>query len=315
MNRKIIFSLILFIGVFFVFGVEVKAADEYSCTYYKYNGGDESGNIVYRDDKELTIVNYNQADLGVYFNGIKIFGNQIASGPLRGGEVASSKNENITFAADTLVVSRVANKIDFHDDVINFGYCPKYVGFYIVYFPFDTAYIYFHIAGSSIPAHTPPAANGVWLSVMNSGEKLISGTDNKSDQNENYYGLYISDAAIKEQNPDFVSKTKGIVLEYSGIIGTPVENTCEGILGQEFINWLVDYIFNPLKIISPILLLIFTTLDFAKTVFGEDQEALKKAQSNFIKRTIAVVLLFLLAYILDLVFTIVTNGRIDVCIK
>lgn len=101
---------------------------------------------------------------------------------------------------------------------------------------------------------------------------------------------------------------------YDDIGGDDFDLNCEGVLGIEFKEFLNNYIFLPLKIVAPILLLIFTTLDFSKVVFSDDKDGMKKAQGNFIKRTIAVIALFLLTYILDLIFTIIGNGLLDSCL-
>ena len=54
-------------------------------------------------------------------------------------------------------------------------------------------------------------------------------------------------------------------------------------------------------------------LDFTKAVASDDQDALKKAWGHFIKRLIAVIILFLLPLLMELIFDLVdiTTCKID----
>ncbi len=65
---------------------------------------------------------------------------------------------------------------------------------------------------------------------------------------------------------------------------------------------IVNTVFNWIQIGAPILLIIFGALDFGKAVINNDQDALKKATSNFTKRAIATVAIFFLPMIINLIF-------------
>ncbi len=61
----------------------------------------------------------------------------------------------------------------------------------------------------------------------------------------------------------------------------------------------IQTVFNWIKIIAPILLIVFGCMDFGKAVVQNDEAALKKATSNFIKRAIATVAIFFLPLIIN----------------
>lgn len=66
----------------------------------------------------------------------------------------------------------------------------------------------------------------------------------------------------------------------------------------------VDKYWEWVLILAPVGLIILGAMDFVKATATGDNDAIKKASSNFIKRAIAVVLLFLLKPLLKMVFTI-----------
>lgn len=81
---------------------------------------------------------------------------------------------------------------------------------------------------------------------------------------------------------------------------TPDTNvqSCEGLLGAEFVNFLNDEVFLWVKIAVPIILIIMCTIDFAKAVINNDKDALAKATSNVVKRCIVAVAIFFLPFII-----------------
>lgn len=93
---------------------------------------------------------------------------------------------------------------------------------------------------------------------------------------------------------------------------------CETLFGDfddpSTFGGFLQVLFNYVKIIAPILLIVFGTLDFGKAVLASDQDALKKAQGNFIKRCIAAVALFLLPTIIMWILELLNqyiSGAID----
>ncbi len=79
--------------------------------------------------------------------------------------------------------------------------------------------------------------------------------------------------------------------------GSPVSNCA--VLDD--IKELVQMLFDVVKILAPLLLVIFCTVDFGKAVISNDNDAIKKATTNSIKRAIAAVAIFFLPLIINLI--------------
>lgn len=80
---------------------------------------------------------------------------------------------------------------------------------------------------------------------------------------------------------------------------------CGTLLGstknKDSFAWLVQEIFNIIKYAGPFLLLILSSIDFAKTIIQSDEESMHKAQKRLLIRIILVLALF---FIPDLVMVI-----------
>ena len=95
--------------------------------------------------------------------------------------------------------------------------------------------------------------------------------------------------------------------------------SCEDFLSGESAAELVDILGTVIflgKIVVPILLIVFSVLDFAKAIFGGDDQ-MKKAQSKLMKRVIIAVVIFLVPVLLKFVLTIASqiwpNISSDLC--
>ena len=81
--------------------------------------------------------------------------------------------------------------------------------------------------------------------------------------------------------------------------------SCDDVLGRGLVKTINDNFFVPLRVIAPILLLAFTTFDFVKVVFSDDSKNFAKAGQNFLKRSIATLIVFfapnIVAFILGFV--------------
>lgn len=69
----------------------------------------------------------------------------------------------------------------------------------------------------------------------------------------------------------------------------------------ESIRYLVNQVLGYIRVIVPILIILFGTIDFAKAVLAGKQDNMKKAQTDFIKRLIAGVVVFLVPTIVDII--------------
>ncbi len=75
-------------------------------------------------------------------------------------------------------------------------------------------------------------------------------------------------------------------------LGVPVSDTsCEGLLGPDLLDD-ISKVLTLLRIAVPILLIILGSVDFASAVLADDQQALKKSGSKFVKRCIIAVAIF-----------------------
>lgn len=85
-----------------------------------------------------------------------------------------------------------------------------------------------------------------------------------------------------------------------------IADACEG-LGP--IVSVVKGLFNIIKILVPIALLIYGVLDLAKAVIASDEKEIKGATSKFIKRAVAAVAVFFAVTIVDTLMGLVGKGE------
>ena len=93
---------------------------------------------------------------------------------------------------------------------------------------------------------------------------------------------------------------------------------CKGILGnpdnEDSVAWFIVKILDYLKLLGPLMILVLSSLDFAKAILMSDDESLKKAQSSLITRLILAALLFVLPTLIEVVLDIFGFTSSDVCI-
>lgn len=90
-----------------------------------------------------------------------------------------------------------------------------------------------------------------------------------------------------------------------GYVTIPIEK-CEDLFSEELLNKIQEY-FNIIKIIVPILVIIFGVLDFLKAITSSDADELKKAQARFIKRLIIAVIIFFIPMLVNFVLNLVND--------
>ncbi len=74
---------------------------------------------------------------------------------------------------------------------------------------------------------------------------------------------------------------------------------------------LTSLIVDLIKIVIPVLLIIFGMLDFGKAVLAQKEDEIKKNQSLFIKRLMSAALVFFVFIIVELLFNIVAKDEDD----
>ncbi len=75
------------------------------------------------------------------------------------------------------------------------------------------------------------------------------------------------------------------------------------------IPYVVSTIILVLKIAVPVLLVIFGSIDFLKSVTASKEDEIKKGQQTFIKRLIAAVLVFFIIQIVQLILNFAANDE------
>ena len=85
-----------------------------------------------------------------------------------------------------------------------------------------------------------------------------------------------------------------------------IADACEG-LGP--IVSVVKGLFNIIKILVPIALLIMGVIDLAKAVLASDDKEIKAAQSKLVKRAIAAVAVFFAVTLVDAIMGLVGKGE------
>lgn len=96
--------------------------------------------------------------------------------------------------------------------------------------------------------------------------------------------------------------------------------TCEGLFGdpdkEDSLRHLIDEILRYPQIIVPILVILLGTIDFAKAVIAANEDGMRKAQKDFIRRVLIGVAVFLVPVLVDILMSladIVWNGVYTSC--
>lgn len=99
---------------------------------------------------------------------------------------------------------------------------------------------------------------------------------------------------IKEQLKDFKDN---LVIDKD--ISIKNYSNCEDLIGEDLMDQLNGYM-TIIRILIPILLIVFGMVDFGKAVLAQDEQNMKKAQSTFMKRLIIGVIIFFVPTIINL---------------
>ena len=102
----------------------------------------------------------------------------------------------------------------------------------------------------------------------------------------------------KEENKDDKVTDK----DSGGITFGDGDGDCKYVLGQILDD--IQNIFDIVKILAPILVIVFGTLDFVKATIAMDDKGMKTAMNKFPRRLIAAAALFFLPYIINLLLSL-----------
>ena len=88
------------------------------------------------------------------------------------------------------------------------------------------------------------------------------------------------------------------------MINILAKDYCVGILGNNngipgIIGDLIHYLYIGIKIVVPILLVLFGMIELGKAITAKKEEDIKKYQSSCIKKIVTGLLVFLIVYIVE----------------
>ena len=87
---------------------------------------------------------------------------------------------------------------------------------------------------------------------------------------------------------------------------------CRSIYG-DLLDFLEKNVFKIIYFLTPIVLIVLTSIDFAKAVFNDEKDGMKKATSNFVKRAVAAILIFLAPTFVEIILSLLNNASISDC--
>lgn len=95
------------------------------------------------------------------------------------------------------------------------------------------------------------------------------------------------------------------------ILGSDVTISCNGILGQDLVDF-IDKLYGYIQIAAPILLIILGIVDFSQAVISNDQDALKKATNKFVRRAIVCVIIFFVPLVINILLNIAETAGLEI---
>lgn len=75
---------------------------------------------------------------------------------------------------------------------------------------------------------------------------------------------------------------------------------------------IVKAVYNAIKIVAPVGLIIFGMIDLGKAVISKDESDVKKAQGSLIKKVFAGVMIFLVFIIVDFTLAVIEKSGVNV---
>lgn len=91
--------------------------------------------------------------------------------------------------------------------------------------------------------------------------------------------------------------------------------SCTGVFSNNFLEDMNNYVYIPIKWLTPVALLILTSIDFAGVVIGGKKENMDKAKKNFMKRAVAALIIFFAPDIIKLITNFIQDQSIASCMK
>ena len=93
---------------------------------------------------------------------------------------------------------------------------------------------------------------------------------------------------------------------------------CNSILGstedENSVAWLLQQLLNYIKILGPMLVVILSSMDFAKAIIASDDENMKKAEKKLVVRLILAVALFLIPTLVSVLLNVFGITTDTICV-
>ncbi len=100
-------------------------------------------------------------------------------------------------------------------------------------------------------------------------------------------------------------------------IEIPKLDNCESLLGDPIEEgtpaWYLIKVFNVLKYVAIILLIVLSILDFVTATAAQNEDEMKKATSKVIRRALLCVLIFLLPTLIGFILKYIADRAVDLC--
>ena len=132
--------------------------------------------------------------------------------------------------------------------------------------------------------------------------------------------LCCGNASAKTYESDYINNSNNIQNNVPLVILTstaPVKSgfnadmqgnvPCNNVEIPDGIPKITSKVINLIKILTPIVLIIFGMIDFAMAVVASDEKKMKDSSSKFIRRTIAAVIIFFVVAIVQFGFGLLGN--------
>ena len=81
----------------------------------------------------------------------------------------------------------------------------------------------------------------------------------------------------------------------------------------EPIMTLIGYVIFGIKVVVPVILILFGMLDLSKAIMGKDDSAIKKAQGSLIKKIVVAVCVYLVITLVGLIMSLIYPSWDDNC--
>jgi len=117
----------------------------------------------------------------------------------------------------------------------------------------------------------------------------------------------INTNALESNSINIVNKNSSNLISNSINIAAKCPPT-KAILGdvdcEDSVAWLLQIIFNIIKIVGPILVILLSSIDFIMVIIKSDNDQFQKAQKRLITRLVLALLLFLVPTIVQVLLQV-----------